>query len=77
MSSFSQSSSIDQKNLEDNDVNFLKLKFQHNNSLKTKLDQWCILNFVQLAKRNCPKIKMNPDLSNAYEVKNQVYESLY
>ena len=36
-----------------------------------------MLNFVQLSKRNRPKIKLNRDLSNTYDAEHRVYESLY
>ena len=58
-------------------VDFFKLKFRDYKSLKEKLDNYCILNYVQLSKRNCPKIKYNFDHSNAQEIDHQVYESLY
>ena len=58
-------------------VDFFKLKFRDHKSLKEKLDNYCILNYVQLSKRNCPKIKLKPDQSNAQEVEHRVYESLY
>jgi hypothetical protein len=49
-------------------VDFFKLKFRDYKSLKEKLDNYYILNYVQLSKRNCPKIKLKPDQSNAHEV---------
>ena len=59
------------------EVDFFKLKFRDYKSLKDKLDNYCILNYVQLIKRNCPKVKLKPDKSNAHEVEHRVYESLY
>ena len=46
-------------------------------SLQQGLDDWCALNYVTLAIRNCHKIKLHNDKSNEYEVENIVYESLY
>ena len=62
---------------ESGEVNFFKLKFPDYKSLQKNLDEWCMLNYVQLCKRNCPKIKLKLDNSNAYDVEHRVYESLY
>jgi hypothetical protein len=43
------------------EVDFFKLKFRDDKSLKDKLDNYCILNYVQLIKRNYPKVKLKPD----------------
>jgi len=77
MSLSTLSGTVDPKILDASGQVFLKPKFRDYKSLKEKLDNYCILNYVQLSKRNCPKIKYKLDHSNAQEVDLQVYESLY
>ena len=57
--------------------NFFEHKFNDYASLETSLHAWQTTNFVQLVKRNCPKVKLNADKSNSRELSNRVYESLY
>ena len=74
MSLSTLSGTVDPKILDASGQVFLKPKFR---DVKEKLANYCILNYVQLSKRNCPKIKYNFDHSNAQEIDHQVYESLY
>jgi hypothetical protein len=59
------------------DINFFEHKFNDYASLETSLHAWQTTNFVQLVKRNCPKVKLNADKSNSRELSYRVYESLY
>jgi hypothetical protein len=54
------------------ETNFFKLKFPDYASLQKALDEWCRINYVQLVKRTCPKLKEDED---GYE--SRVYERLY
>ena len=56
---------------------FFMQKFCDYKSLQKGLDEWCVLNYVQLSKRTCPKIRLETDKSNENEFVHRVYESLY